>query len=298
MDDFAAFAWSVLRWFASSALKFLSNIAVRIGRAPRDDRVAINWSARAWSKGTREAISVAISLAMHVFILLALIGSVFGRQAGLVEGDLGGGRPNAILGESYNYVTISLAKSTLSGQGNSTNASAEATAQSIAPTLPPGATTKADGLPASERSMPVSILQAPATDAQLVSLAGEPAPAAAANGAVNLPVVEQAGDPGGRQNLLRQIARCLPSGRHPALKTTKLTIQLDSEGKLRAPPTVDLPRPLVSKDVIESADQVVQAALQCGPYKVGTIASVFELVADFSFLDTAAYVSARDGPSQ
>ena len=92
-----------------------------------------------------------------------------------------------------------------------------------------------------------------------------------------------AGDPAGDQALLDQIARCLPANERPVLAANKLNISLDPQGELAAVPTLDIDLDRSSRDMVAEANMIVQATLQCGPYKMTDhMARTLTLVADFS----------------
>lgn len=84
-------------------------------------------------------------------------------------------------------------------------------------------------------------------------------------------------------DLLNQIARCLPPSERPALMFSQLTLAIGDDGRLRAAPEVRSAVPRLTEAERLSADRVVQAALQCGPYnKPGLAGRVFSLAVDFS----------------
>lgn len=115
----------------------------------------------------------------------------------------------------------------------------------------------------------------------------EPKPAAPAQhqaNAVTAPLSElvAAGASNGDQTLLQQISRCFPSGQHPSLPANMLDIQVDESGNLSAVPVVEIDLAASSPDQIKSANLIIQATLQCGPYALPTEASkTMRLVADF-----------------
>ncbi|MDC7675542.1 hypothetical protein [Asticcacaulis machinosus] len=74
------------------------------------------------------------------------------------------------------------------------------------------------------------------------------------------------GSPDGTQNILSQIARCLPPGSRPTLVGAQLHLELDEIGALLAVPKVSMDLATSSKADVKSANQIIQAALQCGPY--------------------------------
>ena len=93
----------------------------------------------------------------------------------------------------------------------------------------------------------------------------------------------QGGDPLATSDLLAQIARCLRPGLKPALKFSRLTLMIGPDGRLMTPPVVTsaLPQVLASDRLV--ADQIVQAALLCGPYAhPDTLNKTVSLPVDFS----------------
>lgn len=75
------------------------------------------------------------------------------------------------------------------------------------------------------------------------------------------------GDPRAADDLIVQIARCLPPTLRPRLLAQRLVLKLDAGGALTAAPAIDSAVPIVTADDRAAADRVVQAALQCGPYR-------------------------------
>ncbi|WP_332773884.1 hypothetical protein [Phenylobacterium sp.] len=91
------------------------------------------------------------------------------------------------------------------------------------------------------------------------------------------------GDPAAAGDLLNQIARCLPADLRPDLSLARLVIEIGDDGRLAAAPQMVLPPLLTSTADRASADRVVQAALQCGPYTSSPLRNVtISLVPNFS----------------
>lgn len=91
------------------------------------------------------------------------------------------------------------------------------------------------------------------------------------------------GDPAAAGDLLNQIARCLPADLRPDLSLARLVIEIGDDGRLAAAPLMVLPPLLTSTTDRASADRVVQAALQCGPYTNSPLRNVtISLVPNFS----------------
>jgi hypothetical protein len=89
-------------------------------------------------------------------------------------------------------------------------------------------------------------------------------------------------------DLLAQITRCLRPGFRPTAGFSQLTLSIGPDGRLRAPPSVTSALPLMSKADRMAADQIVQAAMLCGPYsRPDTANRVITLPVDFSTVRTA-----------
>lgn len=82
------------------------------------------------------------------------------------------------------------------------------------------------------------------------------------------------------QDILGQIARCLPSGMRPVL-AARLDLRLDAKGNLTSAPRLERVAATGSGEDLAAENSVVQAALQCGPYVVPGGGN-FMIVADFS----------------
>ena len=93
----------------------------------------------------------------------------------------------------------------------------------------------------------------------------------------------QGGDPLAMSDLMAQIARCLRPGFRPALGFSRLTLSIGPDGRLRIRPVVSSSLPPASAADRLAADQIVQAALLCGPYlHPNAVNRVVSLPADFS----------------
>jgi len=95
----------------------------------------------------------------------------------------------------------------------------------------------------------------------------------------------QGGDRASDAELIAQIARCLPLEERPHLQFSTLAISVSADGSLAAPPLVTSPFPRLNAEDRLAADHIVQAALQCGPYKSAS-GQVITLPADFSSIQT------------
>jgi hypothetical protein len=97
------------------------------------------------------------------------------------------------------------------------------------------------------------------------------------------------GDPHAADELLAQIARCLPASLRPRLVAQRLILKLDAGGALAAAPLIESTLPLITAEQRAEADRVVQAALQCGPYRQASAAGQeVSLTVDFSTVRPAA----------
>jgi hypothetical protein len=105
----------------------------------------------------------------------------------------------------------------------------------------------------------------------------------------------EGGNPLAMSDLLAQIARCLRPDFRPALRFSTLTLSIGADGRLRIPPVVTAILPRTSASDRLAADQIVQAALLCGPYAhPDAVNKVVSLPADFSTIRaTAAATTTR-----
>jgi hypothetical protein len=104
----------------------------------------------------------------------------------------------------------------------------------------------------------------------------------AANGAAGA-TDSVGGDPLATDDLLSQVARCLPPDYRPVLSFSQLTLTIGPDGRLRAAPEVNSTLPRLTAEDRLAADRIVQAALQCGPYvRPNVLGRVISLAADFS----------------
>lgn len=130
--------------------------------------------------------------------------------------------------------------------------------------------------------------QEPAQPPSKASLArGEAGQAAGAfEGAVGASNAK-GGDSLAVSDLMAQIARCLRPGVLPALRLSQLTVSIGPDGRLRARPLVTSVLPQISAADRLAADQIVQAALLCGPYAhPDALNKTVTLPADFSAVRT------------
>ncbi len=87
----------------------------------------------------------------------------------------------------------------------------------------------------------------------------------------------------GNRTMLQQIARCFPAGTKPSLPNVKLNLKLDGAGNLAAVPVLELDLAKSGPADIRSANTIIQAAMQCGPYVIPVPPNgVITLVANFS----------------
>ncbi|MBP2161255.1 MULTISPECIES: hypothetical protein [Asticcacaulis] len=96
------------------------------------------------------------------------------------------------------------------------------------------------------------------------------------------------GTPNGQHALLEQIARCLPPDARPSLKTASLRLSVDGGGHLTAAPRLEVDVTRLTETQLRGANQIVQAAMQCGPYVVtqGQVAMI-DIVPDFTGISPA-----------
>lgn len=96
------------------------------------------------------------------------------------------------------------------------------------------------------------------------------------------------GTKGGQHTLLEQIARCLPPDARPSLRTASLRLSLDGGGHLTAAPRLEVDVTRLTETQLRGANQIVQAAMQCGPYVVtqGQMAMI-DIVPDFTGVSPA-----------
>lgn len=94
-----------------------------------------------------------------------------------------------------------------------------------------------------------------------------------------------AGDPKAQLTWLQQIARCLPPNVRPDLRPATLRLSVDAEGYFKAAPALDINLTGLDAAQTKQANQIIQAALQCGPYETGQEA-IIDLPADFSAIET------------
>ena len=240
------------------------------------------------SPRARRGLAVVASGLFHLALVLALLWNAAGRSIGLPETTSGGGQMAALNGDTSNLTNVVVTHMKTLGrvlvvQTPASQAGAAATAFKTRSTL------LDSELAVQQQADPGQASGTSHEPGRAASESHEPAAmSAAANGPPTAPARAQGGDPDGDENILRQIARCLPPGKLPNLKFAHLHIELGADGTLRAAPTMQADLPTGYGDAVREADSVVQAALQCGPYQTRTGAQMsYALVPDFSFLDTA-----------
>jgi hypothetical protein len=246
--------------------------------------LSARWSALSpWTRVRLKARSRGAlgSVLIHVLIVLGLMSAGLARPLGLARTSAGGGQPNLVEGRALTVTLTSLDPQSAPEAPKSAPTSAP----------PPGGSSAA----ARQQSAANTDLTAePSKDPGETTPSARPdhaASAAAASGAASLPVDVQAGQPHGSEDLLRQIARCLPSSLRPNIPFARLVLVLGKDGALRAAPQIDVSVPFASRDTVRDADRVVQAALQCGPYRMSSGAPQHvSVVPDFSFLTPQARV--------
>jgi hypothetical protein len=242
--------------------------------------------AQAWrslsERARRAWISYPTALLLHGLILLALVSLPAARQLGLGPSLEQGGRPGAHNGQTFSFVLVSATRGADLGPQTRERAPTDRDArqgdQGQALIQVPTRTDVLAFAAGAPNASGDSFKPSPAPQDQAAA-----SPAASSQGEVVQSAV-QSGDLEGAQNLLRQIARCLPPDKRPVISGAKLAVRLDAAGVLTAAPDLDLSTAVASKEAIAEANLVIQAALQCGPYQAPG-ALDYALAADFSFLE-------------
>ena len=210
-------------------------------------------------------IALFFSVIMHILIALWLLETRASTQLGAGSAPSGSGVPNGS-GEGRPIV-VALLRSPASWRAAShdvANSPAHDIQTSEIPTNP--AVTAREAEPESTKKPLLPVEEASAS----VATGGSAAPGSNLSSETAGLV---GGDVDGAATILTQIARCLPKGSRPHIPLAKLELDLDMDGNLRQPPRVVLADPLRSPADALEADHIVQAALQCGPYKVDSMQS-------------------------
>lgn len=234
---------------------------------------------------TRRAfVSYPAALLFHGLILLAFASLPAARQLGLGPSLEQGGRPGGYNGRTFSFLLVS------SSQGADVG-SQDDDSPKASQDHPRGERGNTPARPLIDSAVPVLVAGAPDDESESYktpTVAQDEAaasPAASSQGEVMQSAI-QSGDPDGAQNLLRQIARCLPADRRPVIAGAKLAVSLDAGGSLTAAPSLDISTSRASEEEIADANLVIQAALQCGPYQAPKSQNIeYALAADFSFLE-------------
>lgn len=222
----------------------------------------------------RGALGGILSILLHLTMLLALFVEFAARPYGV------GGTDQAGEGIQVSLVSGFAAGAPSVGNPAASQAALEASAtmptgyEDTAPDAPPVTTVSELELAAGPRSQAKP--QARSAFAQ-----GTGGSAARADSGAASAKSTAGGDPAGSSDLLRQIARCLPSDFRPTLAFSQISLVFGDKGELRAAPEVSSVLPRLTAGDRLAADRIVQAALQCGPYK-GAAATAVSLPADFS----------------
>jgi hypothetical protein len=269
-----------------------------IGAPQIFDRI-LNLALGAWARAARlhgrvprryrrHAVGWLGALLLHVILLGAMVGIAPARQAGFGLSAETGGQAEAFSGLALSPLLVSLAPR--GDLGRSSTALPAARPQT--PTAGPRdvAARPAPTAPSDFSTSPRAGADGPASTASVEPEAIQAAPAAAAAvQGLSSQASLQGGDVEGEQNLLRQIARCLPADRRPVIAGATLTVRIDRSGALAAAPALDLSLAFTSRETIADANLVIQAALQCGPYaSPGGDGADYALTPDFSFLKPQA----------
>lgn len=236
----------------------------------------------AWTGGTL----------VHLVMFLALAATQAERQIGLGPSDERGGQVQAHNGQVLSPILVSLMTRDALGRDPTHREPAQS------PAGPPGAgeakaVVKAvatpDVLARAGGGGPSSSAESDSTSPS------SPASAPAVQGQ-DLQAAVQSGSLDGARNLLRQIARCLPPDRRPVITGAVLAVHLDEAGALSAAPNIDMSLALASRETIEDANLVIQAALLCGPYQGSEGGgAAFSLAPDFSFLGVQTIAAGSTG---
>lgn len=209
---------------------------------------------------------------------------------GAEQGFLGGSNPNPYDGQTTVVTLLASDEAMSASVGDPDSASVSAADQAFYSALAIEVTEPLEQqIQASETPTTSAAKQTPRGERKH-ELQGPTTQLAASSGRQTGEDATESGDPEGTQNILKRIAQCLPAGVRPALTSTRLNIQVDEEGALSAAPVFDADLlAFASKEELEDANRVIQAALQCGPYReAGLTNANIDLVADFSFLPPSA----------
>lgn len=157
----------------------------------------------------------------------------------------------------------------------------------------------AGGAPAADEEPTPSDRQTPTERPSEASMArGEAGQAAGAFEGAAGARDSQGGDPLAVSDLLAQIARCLRPDFRPALGFSRLTLSIGPDGRLRVPPAVTSTLLRMSASDRRAADQIVQAALLCGPYAhPDAVNRIVALPADFSTIHATVAAGEKQSAS-
>ncbi|PVM88822.1 hypothetical protein [Caulobacter endophyticus] len=228
-------------------------------------------------------MGLAGGLAVHLLLFSVLISGTAARQAGLTPLGVDDGLRQGVRGLSLSLVNLPDQRS----EGRAL--SGATTPRSTASPSPPRPRPRPDQslLAVEEEAKRQTAAEDMTAQTQDTLAASSPA-----RGETSL-TGRQAGDPDGAENLLRQIARCLPVDRAPNIGGSTLNISLAADGRLAAAPDLTFAAGTASSQRIEEANLVIQAALQCGPYAMGGKPAQVALAPDFSFLAPSSLTGER-----
>jgi hypothetical protein len=238
----------------------------------------------------RRGAAAGVAALFHLGLVIVALWTAMARPMGVAPSLLGGGNPANANGDVMSFQIVRLTAMATLGKLETAPPPAASPGGEAVPALTARASASPSEMEATDKAVSASNPANPSSaDGAGRSRQIETAAASAgANGLPNLQAHIQGGDPDGSENILRQIARCLPAGLRPTIRTAHLHIELNADGQLRLAPMMQADGAYASRDALRAADRVVQAALQCGPYQTGMSAQLsFLLVPDFSFVDGA-----------
>lgn len=221
----------------------------------------------------RGSLALVVSAALHGLFGMWLLASTL--QAGA-----GSGRVQGVAGPG-------LAVSLVTAPPASTNAPSQAESKSP----PAEQASPVDPTPEKPVEPPLNPSLPTPTKASAPPPQSEQVDQAAASSSA--PAQSGGGGESDKAGVLAEVARCLPAGLRPRLAFTTLTLAADKDGALSAAPVVTFTGPNTSKEDASTADLIVQAALQCGPYQSASLkGGTLVLPLDFGDLEASPGVQA------
>jgi len=234
-------------------------------------------------RSRRRTYASAASLALHVLVL----GSMLSWRVASPPGAAGPSQ-----GAGLELALVSAASLGLAAP-HAAPMNAMVTSPAPAPPAAEAATAAADAGPSTAAFAPDDAAPRPPAPSQPQTVAW------AAEGTSRLAATDDAerrgaretagGDPRAASALLAQIARCLPPQLRPRMPAQRLVLKIGVDGALGAAPAIDSLIPLLTATERAEADRVVQAALQCGPYRdTPSAGQAVSLTVDFSAIGPVA----------